>query len=178
MYSQRRVRCRVLVTFRVEPAEAPPGLDASRHLGGAHPRRRPRRRGTLVGSEIETAVPLKTWWSTGPRTVHTGRRLADRTKLPAAGGLGQSLPDLPRSGLSAPGAMKDSAVGGDIFVFFALLPGVIWLTNSFLSRPAWAPANGLGSIAATTSHLTKLSMLSLVLLVPPNCIIIVSALIC
>ena len=45
----------------------------------------------------------------GPSTLHMdqiGRRLADRTKLPASGGLGQSLPDLPRSGLSAPRAMK------------------------------------------------------------------------
>ena len=48
----------------------------------------------------------------------------------------------------------------DILVFFTLFPGVIWLTNSFLSRPAWAPANGLVSIAAATSYPTKLSMLS------------------
>ena len=47
--------------------------------------------GTPVGSEIENAVPLMTWWSTGPRTVHAGRRLADRTKLPASGGPGQPL---------------------------------------------------------------------------------------
>ena len=51
-------------------------------------------------------------------------------------------------------------------------------TNSFLSRPAWAPANGLVSIAAATSYPTKLSMLSLVLIAPHRCIIIVSALIC
>ena len=66
----------------------------------------------------------------------------------------------------------------DRVVFFALLSVVIWLTNSFLSRPAWTPANGLVSIAAATSYPTKLSMLSLVLIAPHNCIIIVSALIC
>ena len=65
-----------------------------------------------------------------------------------------------------------------LLLFFALLSVVIWLTNSFLSRPAWAPSNGLVSIAATTSYLTKLSMLSLVLIVPHRCIIIVCALIC
>ena len=66
----------------------------------------------------------------------------------------------------------------DLVVFFALLSVVIWLTNSFLSRPAWAPANGLVSIAATTSYLTKLSMLSLVFIVLHRCIIIVCTLMC
>ena len=40
------------------------------------------------------------------------RRLADRTKLPASGGQGQSLPDFLRSELGAPGAMNGSAFGG------------------------------------------------------------------
>ena len=66
----------------------------------------------------------------------------------------------------------------DILVLFALLSIVIWPTNSFLSRPAWAPANGLVSIAAATSYPTKLSMLSVVLIAPHRCIITVSALIC
>jgi len=66
----------------------------------------------------------------------------------------------------------------DLLLFFALLSVVIWLTNSFLSRPAWAPANGLVSIAAATSYPTKLSMLSVVLIAPHRCIIIVCALIC
>ena len=66
----------------------------------------------------------------------------------------------------------------DMLVLFALLSVVIWPTNSFLSRPAWAPANGLVSIAAATSYPTKLSMLSVVLLVPHRCTLIVCALTC
>ena len=66
----------------------------------------------------------------------------------------------------------------DFLVFFALLPVVIWPKISFLSRPAWAPANGLVSIAVATSYLTKLSNLSLVFIVLHRCIIIVCSLMC
>ena len=65
----------------------------------------------------------------------------------------------------------------DILVFFALLLVVTWLRMSFLPRLAWAPANGLASIAAMTSCLTKLSMLSFVPIAARRCITIVSVLI-
>ena len=66
----------------------------------------------------------------------------------------------------------------DILVFFALLLVVIWPKISFLSRPAWAPANGLVAIAVATSYLTKLSTLSLVFIVRHRCIVIVCTLMC
>jgi len=68
------------------------------------------RRGLWKGSE-GTRISSSTRWTESclrrwGATMHTDRRLADRTKLPASGGLGQSLPDLLRSGLSVPRAMK------------------------------------------------------------------------
>ena len=67
-------------------------------------RRRPRR--PCGGNSNLSSAQSRSYGKRGSNTTHIGRRLADRTNVPASGGPGQYLPDLLRSGLSAPRAMK------------------------------------------------------------------------
>ena len=113
-------------------------------------RRRPRR--PCGGISKLSSAQSRSHGKRGSNITHTGRRSADRTNFPASGGPVrtnfpasggpvQSLPDLPRSGLRAPEGDEGRSLCRDISVVFALISVVVWATNSFLSRPAWAPAN-------------------------------------